>query len=109
MDDDAARRLAGNEAYFRKVNEAIERGQWPGEESAPVGFRCECAQMGCNKLVLLTLRQYEQVRAHPQRFIVLAGHEVPELETVVDVAEDYVVVQKVGAAAGVARATDPRD
>jgi hypothetical protein len=109
MDDDAARRLAGNEAYFRKVNEAIERGQWPGEESAPVGFRCECARMGCNKLVLLTLGQYEQVRAHPQRFIVLAGHEVPELETVVDVAEEYVVVQKVGAAAGVARATDPRD
>lgn len=65
--------------------------------------------MGCNKLVLLTLRQYEQVRAHPKRFIVLAGHEVPELETVVEVAEDYVVVQKGAAAAEVARATNPRD
>lgn len=109
MDDDVARRLAGNEALFRKVNEAIERGQWPGEETAPTGFRCECARLGCNKLILLTLLEYERVRADPRRFIVLAGHELPELETVVETADGYVVVQKVGAAAELARATDPRD
>jgi hypothetical protein len=38
MDDETGQRLAGNEAFFRKVNEAIERGQWPGEEHAPVAF-----------------------------------------------------------------------
>jgi hypothetical protein len=109
MDDESALRLAGNEAFFRKVNEAIERGQWPGEDNAPVGFRCECARLCCNDLIVLTLAEYERVRAHSRRFIVLAGHERPGLESVVETRTGYVVVQKLEAAAELARATDPRD
>jgi hypothetical protein len=109
MDDGTARRLARNEAFFRKVNEGIERGQWPGEETAPIAFRCECARMGCNKLMVLTLAEYERVRANAKRFIVLPGHELPELETVVENQTGYVVVQKLEAAAKRAQATDPRD
>jgi hypothetical protein len=108
VEDEIKQRLGANEAVFREINEAIERGQWPGEEDAPVGFRCECAQLGCTELVMLSVRDYERVRAHPRRFIVIAGHERPEAEVVVESRSDYLIVEKVGQAGDAAEARDPR-
>jgi hypothetical protein len=102
------RRAAANEATIRDVNEGIERGQWPGEEDAPVGFRCECAQLGCNQLVELSVREYETIRAHPRRFVVASGHEFPDVETVVETRPGYVIVEKRDQAGEVAEALDPR-
>jgi hypothetical protein len=108
VDDEAQRRVAANEALLRQVNEAIERGQWPGEEKERVGFRCECAQLGCDQVVELTPREYEQVRAHPRRFVLVNGHEVPAEEVVVESGAGWVVVQKQERAGEVSEATDPR-
>ena len=108
MEPDLQRRIAANEQSFRQVNEGIERGQWPGEEDDPVGFRCECAQLGCNQMVELTVRDYERVRRHSRRFVGVPGHEVPEAETVVESHRDYVVVEKRGQAGREAEASDPR-
>lgn len=99
---------AANEALFRTVNEAIERGQWPGEEGRDTSFRCECAQLGCAELVLLTVTEYEGVRAYPRRFIVAVGHEQPEVETVVERRSAYLVVEKLDEAGEEAERTDPR-
>jgi hypothetical protein len=101
-------RAAANEATIRDVNEGIERGQWPGEEDSQVGFRCECAQLGCNQLVELSVREYEAIRAHPRRFVVIPGHEVPEIETVVEARPGYVIVEKRDQAGEVAEDRDPR-
>jgi hypothetical protein len=108
MDDELQRRLASNEIVFREVNEGIERGQWPGEDDDPVRFRCECARLGCNQLLELPLSAYEQVRSHPRRFLMIDGHQVPELETVVQREPGYVVVQKLDEAGDRAEETDPR-
>ncbi len=109
MERETEQRVAANEARFREVNEGIARGRWPGEEDAPAGFRCECARLGCAELIELTLREYERVRAHPRRFILLAGHDVPEAERTVETRPGYVVVEKVDEAGRIAAATDPRD
>ncbi len=109
MEREHEQRVARNEARFREVNEGIARGRWPGEEDAPGGFCCECAQLGCAELIELTLREYEQVRACPRRFIVRTGHDLPEVEQVVETRPGYVVVEKVGEAGRVAAASDPRD
>lgn len=74
MEGKKQQRAGAPESTIRDVNDGIERGQWPGDEDAPVGFRCECARVGCNRLVELTVRQYEQIRSHPRRFVVLPGH-----------------------------------
>lgn len=108
MDEYTERRLAANEMLFRDVNEAILRGQWPGEEHAPTAFRCECAQPDCNALVELTAAQYEQVRSNPRWFLVLPGHERSEIETVVSEEGGYLVVEKRAGAGAMAEATDPR-
>jgi hypothetical protein len=108
MDEGLQGRVAGNEELFREVNEAIERGRWPGEEDSPAAFRCECARLDCNKLVSLTPREYERVRATPRRFVVVPGHEVKDLEKVVETGGDYVVVEKLDEAGHLAEASDPR-
>ncbi len=108
MESGAEARTAANESTFREINEAIERGQWPGEEDGPVGFRCECAQLGCNQLVELTIAEYESVRAHPRRFVVSPGHVHPRQEIVIDRRPEYLVVEKRGVAGVVAEETDPR-
>jgi hypothetical protein len=102
------RRAAANEATIRDVNEGIERGQWPGEEDRPVGFRCECARLGCNRLIELTVREYEEIRANPRRFVVVPGHEFPDAETVVEARRGYIIVEKRDRAAEVAERLDPR-
>jgi hypothetical protein len=88
------RRAGANESAIRDVNEGIGRGQWPGDEDEPVGFRCECARLGCNQLVELTVREYERVRAHPRHFVVVPGHEHADVETVVAARPGYVIVEK---------------
>jgi hypothetical protein len=108
MAERAARQLTDNEALFREVNEAIERGQWPGDEDEQSAFRCECARRECAELVPLTPREYERIRANARRFVLLPGHENPEIEAVVERTPDYMVVEKLGDAASEAEATDPR-
>jgi hypothetical protein len=113
MSDEFERRIAANEDMFRRVNEGIERGQWPGwaggEAESPIAFRCECARLGCNMLLNLTLADYQRVRSHPRRFVLVKGHELPGQEHVVETLGEIVIVEKVGEAGEEARERDPRD
>jgi hypothetical protein len=106
---DAEDRIAHNETLFREVNERIEAGQWPMQHGEPAAFRCECGSLGCNQMVELTLAEYERVRATATHFVLVAGHEIPTIERVVEREASYVVVEKAGDAAEVAEETDPRD
>ncbi len=108
MEGEKQQQVGAQEATIRDVNEGIERGQWPGEEDAPVAFRCECARLGCNQLIELSVREYEEVRAHPRRFVVLPGHELQGFETVVEARPGYVIVEKQDQAGEVAKQHDPR-
>lgn len=104
----AATRLSQNEALFRSINERIEAGTWPAALSEVTAFRCECATLGCNVLLEMTLAAYESVRANARHFIVAPGHELPEVEVVVRRTPTYLVVEKVGEPGKVAERTDPR-
>lgn len=110
MDDDRQlpEQIARNEAIFREVNETIEAGRWPGEERAPIAFRCECGELGCNRLIELTSPEYEEIRSHPRRFFIAPDHEMPEAEDIVERREHYVIVQKREQAGQMAEAMDPR-
>ena len=99
-----------NEALFREVNERIEtvsKGVPPDEEL--MGFLCECDNTACTEKVSATRAEYEAVRAVATHFIVLAGHEDPDVEHVVQRNEHFLVVEKEGGAAREAEKSDPRD
>lgn len=108
MSDESDRRLARNEALFRDTNEAIERGQWPADPAKLVRFRCECSRMDCGEAVEITLAEYEQVRRSPRRFVIVPGHETPEIEIIISRTQDYLVVEKQDVAGEAAAARDPR-
>jgi hypothetical protein len=108
MEDARGERIARNEAAYRDVNEAIEQGRSAGEDDGPRPFVCECGQLGCNELVELTLAEYEAVRANPRRFFMVSGHEIPDVERVVDRHERYLVAEKTDHEGRVAEETDPR-
>jgi hypothetical protein len=101
-------RVARNESIAREVNEAIEHGRGPADVQATVAFRCECGRFGCNKLIEVTMGDYERVRSHPRQFVIATGHEQPEFETVVYTGENYSVVEKQDEAGREAEARDPR-
>ena len=103
-----ARRVGRNEALLREVNESIERGRWPGDESVPFRFRCECASLDCNETIRMTRSEYEHVRGDGRRFAIRPGHDAPACESVVETHEGYVVVEKHDEAGEVAEALDPR-
>jgi len=95
-----------NEALFREVNERIrEITRYEGD----VEFLCECGDPSCTRPIVMTLAEYEAVRADPKRFLVVPGHELGDVETVVERHERFSVVEKrSGTAAELAVATDPR-
>jgi predicted ThiF/HesA family dinucleotide-utilizing enzyme len=106
MDVQGRQRVAMNEATFRRVNEGMETGQGP---EGMLAFLCECGRLGCNKLIELTRAEYEGVRANPRRFAIVDGHQIEEVEDVVDRTERYVVVEKRGhPESEIVEYTDPR-
>jgi hypothetical protein len=104
-------RLGANEALFREVNERVAEvaEQFMAGETH-VDFSCECGNRGCAEQIGMTLGEYEAVRAEAIRFAVVPGHEVPDIERVVERHLNYVVVEKHDPdAEEVARETDPRN
>jgi len=105
--DERGERIARNEAAYRDVNEAIEAGR--NQRAAKSGaFVCECGQLGCNQLVELTLEEYEAVRANPRTFFMLEGHDIPDVEDVVERHDGWIVAEKHPGEAAIAEELDPR-
>jgi hypothetical protein len=87
-------RLAQNEIVFREVNERIkelESGSW---ESHEIDFMCECADATCMAVITLKPAEYEALRRNPRQFGVLPGHQIEDVERVVESRPGYLVVEK---------------
>jgi hypothetical protein len=101
--------MARNEALFREVNERIEDVQEGFAAQGRTDFLCECGSEDCTQPISLTLAEYEQIRRNPKHFVVLPGHDVVDLERVLERTDRYAVVEKLpGAPAKIALERDPR-
>jgi hypothetical protein len=87
-------RLAKNEALFRDVNERVRQISAGDRAEDVTDFLCECVDVECLARVTLSLAAYERVRSDPTHFFMHPGHEDPEIETVIERLEGYVVVEK---------------
>jgi hypothetical protein len=102
-------RLAKNEALFRGVNERVREVKGnAGDPEERIRFVCECGRDACLEEVELTVAEYEAVRSVPTQFVVKPGHELTEVERVLNENDRYSVVEKHEEEAAVARQTDPR-
>lgn len=102
-DDEArAHKLAANQSRFRRSNDRLQRAASAHrfEATDRLPFLCECADPGCFEAVMLSIAEYEKVRAHPSRFVLVAGHEDPDAahERIVEAEQGYAIVEKLGEA-----------
>jgi hypothetical protein len=98
-------RAARNQSLFRTVNEQIEDIASPAYLT---GFICECANPECSEQVSLAVEEYEQIRSHPNRFLVIDGHQIPDVEEIIETSDRFVVVAKLGTGGELAAELDPR-
>jgi hypothetical protein len=108
MATEREQRIALNESAFRIANERMQSWEERHRDGAHEDYVCECADPDCSERVPLTGPEYEAVRSDPRHFLIVPGHEIPEVETVVAGNERYSVVEKAPAVQTLIERTDPR-
>ena len=102
-------RVARNESTTREINEAIERAHQAASTPDHGRIVCECGRLECDRVIAITIAEYESVRADPRQFAVARDHVMAEVERVIAETDRYAVVAKrPGTPAAVAIEEDPR-
>jgi hypothetical protein len=101
-------RAARNQALFRSVNEKMRKlNESVATLTGAFSISCECADTHCITMIEIPRYDYLAVRSEPRHFVVVPGHVIPEIETVVREADGYVVVEKTDTAGEVAETSAP--
>ena len=101
-------RVAKNETTSRDMNERIEQAH---ADSPADHFRilCECGRSDCNRVIAITIPEYEALRSDAREFAVVRTHVMLDVEDIVRDTERFTVVRKlVGTPAEIAEEEDPR-
>ena len=106
--DIAERHQIENEMIFRRMNEKVgdDLGALDAENieandiflirdaSSVIHFKCECSDENCTIRIPLKLVEYQTIHADRDTFIVMPGHQVDPIETILVKEEHYSVVKK---------------
>ena len=113
--DERARRIGLNEAVFREINERIEELAAGFKVGEGLDLICECGDASCVSRIKMGNKEYEAlrsdatIRSDATTFAVVSGHEIPDVEEIVERHKTYDVVRKTGSdPQKMAEATDPR-
>ena len=98
------KRMAANEAFFRELNQRLEKLEPPDSDTLIIV--CECADEVCARRLELTHREYEALRSDPTQFAVAHQHADLEIEEVISRNERFEVVRKLGVGADIAARLD---
>jgi 5-bromo-4-chloroindolyl phosphate hydrolysis protein len=102
-------RVAQNEATSRDINEDLEEAHEGAPPDRFLRMVCECGRDSCDRVIAITIPEYQRVRSDPRRFAVMGSHLIADMEDVVDETDRFVVVRKrEGVPADVASEEDPR-
>ena len=104
-----SRAPASPQTLFREINERLEElNKTFSEFTAKMELICECGVLTCIERFPMDVGEYEHLRADPKTFAVKPGHELPDVEDVIEEHDHYLVVcKKPGDPAAVAMAKDP--
>jgi hypothetical protein len=81
-------RIAQTEEFFRQVNDAIVRR---GPRNGP-SLICECANPYCNETFDVAPEDVEVLHSKPGYFVIMPGHEIPDVELVFERKPTYSIV-----------------
>jgi hypothetical protein len=88
------KRIGKNEAAFKALNQARAKEQ----TGSVLRIACECGDASCAGEIDIEVSEYEPVRKHPIRFVILPGHDVPDAEFIVSRGAGHLIVEKRGPA-----------
>lgn len=102
------RRMAENQVVFRRFNEKLQKdidkvnataaevGDEPFILNAdePLYFYCECSDEQCAKRIKISLNEYARIHKERDLFTIMPGHDVPQIEEVIETNAEYDVVRK---------------
>src|SRR5512133_695785 len=88
-------RAIRNEALFREVNVHIaDLEERVNDQAELLPLFCECVRTGCMVSIEVDRATFEEVRENPLRFLVVSGHEMPHVESVIERRSGYLIVEK---------------
>ena len=89
----AAARFAYNESLYREVHDRHDELDALFIDGLPnsLDLMCECRDASCTTTVKLEPATYANLRAHPGRFVIAAGHGHPGVE--IASQDGYVVIE----------------
>jgi hypothetical protein len=85
-----AERVVQTERFFHAINEEIVQR----DSGHLVDYLCECGNPLCTETIVLDATMLMRLHAKPNLFVVLNGHEIPDVETIVDRSDGYLIVRK---------------
>jgi hypothetical protein len=90
---DSTEEFVRRQVLLREINERIVdiSCSWAGETPE---FLCECTRTDCTETLALTLSEYERLRSSPNLFVIVPGHESPEVDRVVETRHTSNLVEK---------------
>ena len=102
-------RMAANEAASREMNEGIEQTHQGDPPGRRMTIACECALKSCDRLIEITMAEYQEVRSDATQFAIVPEHFIGDIEGIVSENDRFAVVAKrPGTPADIVTETDPR-
>ena len=94
--NDRRDRRLRNEKLFRTVNNKLRElnVEFEGFADETALFVCECSRLECIEQLTVAVAVFDAVCARPGQFVLVPGHELPEIDRVVERNGPYLVVQK---------------
>jgi hypothetical protein len=98
MSELSKRRRAQNEVVFKQRNIAVKDLAKSvldnsSRHELKLKFVCECADETCREVIEIPLAEFEHVRHNSRQFLVRAGHQQLDIESVTQF-NGYLVVEK---------------
>jgi hypothetical protein len=87
-------RIVQTEEFYRRINDLIARNGTRGDRR----YMCECANPYCNETLDVTDGDITRLHSVSGYYVILPGHEIPDVEHVVQASATYTIVAKDGVA-----------
>jgi ANTAR domain-containing protein len=81
-------RVVRTEEFFKRVNDTMRNELGDGDGK----FLCECGNIACTERLALTTEDLRLLHSIEGYFVVLPGHHIPEIETLVKENGHYAIV-----------------
>jgi hypothetical protein len=87
-----ASRTEQRQSFVRRLNQSASVASL-GRDSQDIAILCECGRDDCETEVMLSGRAYRNIRRQGSWSVIVDGHELPEIDRVVQRRKAFTIVE----------------